>query len=117
MELFSFARRTKLLFSKMNTWRPTKDVLTPWKWPQDLREGVFVDLPMTLGLGCGIAAGAYEGHQYTREDWFPYSFACTTFGAIYGGIGGCFMGFLWPITLPLLFVRAYYPTTPQDKKT
>ena len=109
-------RRTKLLFSKLNTLRPTKDVLTPWKWPQDLQKDIFVHLPVTLGVGFGIAAGAWNGYEFSRDEIYSINFIYTTLGMMYGGFVGRFMGLLWPVSLPLFFLRAYYPTAPQNKK-
>ena len=102
-------RQAKVLMNKLRSGFPTPCVLTPWKWSQDQVMHVFVTLPVSLGACFGIVEGADEGYQYSRHTVFPINFYYTTYGIMLGIAGGAVMGLLWPIALPLLFVRARYP--------
>ena len=100
----------------MHTWRLTKDVLTPWKWPHDQQQDYFLHVPMTIGGGVGAALGTYEGFRFSKKEYLPLNFLITSAGFCYGYVGGLFMGRVWPFTVPFLLARAYYPTADDDCK-
>ena len=58
--------------------------------------------------GCiGSLYGLYDGYNMSKNDHILLHVSHTVGGCAVGIISGSFMGIVWPITIPIISMRAY----------